>query len=137
LVGLLAELDRRAYDPAQEASGVYGVLRRGCFDWAETLLEELRTEQPAHERGACLEGLAAVIESSCLSEVALQGAMAKHAKSPEHDHGKRFTGLMTRCMAFVMGKLGAKGVFHNTLLFSGRFLVRAFGYVFCCDEIRD
>ena len=116
LVGLLAELDRRGYEAAQEAIGVYGVLRRGCFDWAETLLDELRTEQPAHERGACLEGLAAVIESTCLSEQALKGA-----RSPEH--AKRFTGLMTRCMTFVMGKLGAKGVFHNTLLFSGRFLV--------------
>ena len=28
-----------------------------------------------------------------------------------------------KCMTFVMGKLSAKGVFHNTLLFSGRFLV--------------
>ena len=40
-------------------------------------------------------------------------------------HKQRFAGLMMRCMGFVMGKLGAKGVFHNTLLFSGRFLVCA------------
>jgi hypothetical protein len=52
--------------------------------------------------------------SSCLSERALSVIPA---------HRKRFSGLMMRCMGFVMGKLGAKGVFHNTLLFSGRFLV--------------
>lgn len=33
---------------------------------------------------------------------------------------------MIKAMTFVMGKLGAKGVFHNTLLFSGRFLVSYF-----------
>ncbi len=39
---------------------------------------------------------------------------------------EKFTGMMMRGMSFVMGKLGAKGVFHNTLLFSGRFLVSQF-----------
>ncbi len=39
------------------------------------------------------------------------------------DHQARFTALMITTMTFVMTKLGAKGVFHNTLLFSGRFLV--------------
>ena len=38
-------------------------------------------------------------------------------------HQKKFMNTMVKCMTFVMGKLGAKGVFHNTLLFSGRFLV--------------
>jgi hypothetical protein len=52
--------------------------------------------------------------SACLSEIALEAAPA---------HQKKFTRMMVRCMTFVMGKLGAKGVFHNTLLFSGRFLV--------------
>jgi hypothetical protein len=33
---------------------------------------------------------------------------------------------MVKTMNLVMGKLGAKGVFHNTLLFSGRFLAFAF-----------
>jgi hypothetical protein len=49
-----------------------------------------------------------------LSEKALQRSRANQS---------RFTQLMIKAMTFVMGKLGAKGVFHNTLLFSGRFLV--------------
>jgi hypothetical protein len=53
--------------------------------------------------------------SACLSEVALRASPA---------HQEKFTGVMVRCMTFVMSKLGAKGVFHNTLLFSGRFLVK-------------
>jgi hypothetical protein len=41
------------------------------------------------------------------------------------DAGKlaKFTKAMIKVMTFVMSKLGAKGVFHNTLIFSGRFLV--------------
>lgn len=38
-------------------------------------------------------------------------------------HQTKFTDAMVKAMSFVMSKLGAKGVFHNTLLFSGRFLV--------------
>lgn len=112
LIGLLGELDRRGYVPADDVSGLNTVLRQICFDWADTLLDELRVEQPAHERGACLESLAAILENTVLSEKSLDAA-----------HKKRFTGLMVACMGFVMNKLGAKGVFHNTLLFSGRFLV--------------
>lgn len=54
------------------------------------------------------------MSSSALSEEALNGDRA---------NTKRFTDTMIRTMSFVMSKLGAKGVFHNTLLFSGRFLV--------------
>lgn len=60
--------------------------------------------------------LRADLSSACLSEIALEASPA---------HQKKFTRMMVRCMTFVMGKLGAKGVFHNTLLFSGRFLVSA------------
>jgi hypothetical protein len=52
--------------------------------------------------------------SSCLGAKALEATPV---------HRKRFGDLMIKCMTFVMDKLGAKGVFHNTLLFSGRFLV--------------
>jgi len=53
-------------------------------------------------------------DSGCLSEAGLHGDLV---------HQTRFTDAMVKCMSFVMSKLGAKGVFHNTLLFSGRFLV--------------
>ncbi|WVR05720.1 hypothetical protein IAU60_002744 [Kwoniella sp. DSM 27419] len=115
LMSMMAEVDRKAYSPEDEQA--YNILRSVCFEWAEALLSELRIEQPAHERGAALEGLAAVIECSALSDIALQA-------SPVHQ--ARFTQLMIKCMTFVMNKLGAKGVFHNTLLFSGRFLAFAF-----------
>ncbi|ORY20952.1 hypothetical protein BCR39DRAFT_74335 [Naematelia encephala] len=81
------------------------------------MLVELRVEQAATERGSCLEALACAMESSCLSEEALQESKRHHDK---------FDSLMIECMSFVMGKLGAKGVFHNMLLFSGRFLAFAF-----------
>ncbi|KAK8865757.1 hypothetical protein IAR55_000904 [Kwoniella newhampshirensis] len=115
LLTLMIEVDKRAYDASEETA--YVLLREACFEWADALLFELRVEQPANERGACLEGLAAVVESSCLSERALQNSPV---------HRTKFTLTMIRCMTFVMSKLGAKGVFHNTLLFSGRFLAFAF-----------
>ncbi|WVF70746.1 hypothetical protein IAT40_005540 [Kwoniella sp. CBS 6097] len=115
LLTLMVEVDKRSYDPAEEQT--YVMLRAACFEWADALLYELRVEQPANERGACLEGLAAIVESACLSEVALERSL---------QHQARFTSMMIKCMTFVMSKLGAKGVFHNTLLFSGRFLAFAF-----------
>ena len=113
LLPLLSEIDHRPLreDIANKA------LREQCFAWIDQLNKELKVEQSANERGACLECLAAVLESSCLSERALAG---------DATHRKRFTDIMIQCMTFVMSKLGAKGVFHNTLLFSGRFLAFAF-----------
>ncbi|OCF33327.1 hypothetical protein I316_05068 [Kwoniella heveanensis BCC8398] len=115
LLTLMVEIDKRSYNPAEEQT--YAMLRSACFEWADALLFELGVEQPANERGACLEGLAAIVESACLSEVALERCL---------QHQARFTSMMIKCMTFVMSKLGAKGVFHNTLLFSGRFLAFAF-----------
>ncbi len=57
---LLAEIEKRAYNPRDEMNN--RALREIAFDWAESLLYELRVEQAANERGACLEGLAAVME---------------------------------------------------------------------------
>lgn len=115
LLVYIGELDKRCYSRTEER--VYEDIRDICFFWAESLLYELRAEQAANERGACLEGLAAVLESQCLSAAALEA-------SPMHQDA--FSRLMMRVMNFVMDKLGAKGVFHNTLLFSGRFLAFAF-----------
>ncbi|KAL1406191.1 hypothetical protein Q8F55_007880 [Vanrija albida] len=115
LLPFLAEVDKRTYDERDEKAN--RELRDVCFEWADALLFELRVEQPANERGACLEGLASILESSCLSAAALDVSRM---------HTDAFVQLTMRVMNFVMDKLGAKGVFHNTLLFSGRFLAFAF-----------
>lgn len=115
LLVYVAEIDKRCYDPRDEPQ--YRELREFCYDWADSLLFELRNEQPANERGACLEGLAAILECNALAVESLQLSIS---------HQSAFRNLMVRVMNFVMDKLGAKGVFHNTLLFSGRFLAFAF-----------
>jgi hypothetical protein len=109
---LLFEIEKRPFDPQDESGN--GALRSSLFEWSDALLFELQIEQSAHERGACLEALSSVMESSCLSEQALLRNQRDRV---------RFTKMMMRIIEYVMGKLGAKGVFHNTLLFSGRTLV--------------
>ena len=54
----------------------------------------------------------------------ISASLSEQGLRSDPAHQRRFTEAMMKCMTFVMGKLGAKGVFHNTLLFSGRFLVR-------------
>jgi hypothetical protein len=117
LLPLLFEIEKRPYEINDEAGN--SALRTSMFEWSDALLFELQIEQSANERGACLEALSAILESSCLSEKAL--GLQKSTK----DRG-RFTKMMIKVVEFVMGKLGAKGVFHNTLLFSGRTLVCCF-----------
>ena len=112
LLPLLFEIEKRPYESSDESGN--SALRTSMFEWSDALLFELQIEQSANERGACLEALSAVMESCCLSERALQRSTK--------DKGK-FTRMMIKVVEFVMGKLGAKGVFHNTLLFSGRTLV--------------
>jgi hypothetical protein len=60
LLPLVVELEKRSYDQLDERSNV--PLREACFSWAEALLFDLQVEQPANERGACLEGLAGIME---------------------------------------------------------------------------
>ncbi|KAL7423767.1 hypothetical protein Q5752_001351 [Cryptotrichosporon argae] len=119
LVPCLYEVEKQFECEAHLAAAQMGAhaLRHAAFEWADLLLHELQVEQAANERGACLEGLGAVLESACLGAPSL-------AKDTEDE--ARFRRLMVRVMGFVMDKLGAKGVFHNTLLFSGRFLAFAF-----------
>jgi hypothetical protein len=112
LLPLLFEVEKRPYDPSDDSGNQ--ALRSSMFEWSDALLFELQIEQTANERGACLEALSAVMESTCLSESALQKSLKDRSK---------FVRMMIRVVGFVMSKLGAKGVFHNTLLFSGRTLV--------------
>jgi hypothetical protein len=61
---LVAEIDKRYYDsrPTGEEASSKRILREKCFEWIDTLFFELQVEQPAGERGACLEGFAAILE---------------------------------------------------------------------------
>lgn len=59
LMPLLNEMDRRIYGEDEHGSKA---LREQSFQWIDELLLELRVEQAANERGACLEGLACVFE---------------------------------------------------------------------------
>ena len=61
LLVTLNEIEKR---PASTKEEVNRALREVAFDWAESLLYELRVEQAANERGACLEGLGSVLERS-------------------------------------------------------------------------
>lgn len=114
LLPLLFEVEKRPYEWTDEAGNTS--LRSVMFEWSDALLFELQIEQTANERGACLEALSAIMESSCLSEKAIAPQRASRDRA-------KFTKMMIRIVEFVMSKLGAKGVFHNTLLFSGRTLV--------------
>lgn len=109
---LMLEIEKRPFDGHDETGNA--ALRSSLFEWSDALLFELQIEQAAHERGACLEALSAVMESGCMSE--------RSMRRNQRDQS-RFTKMMMRIIEFVMGKLGAKGVFHNTLLFSGKTLV--------------
>ena len=53
------EIDKRVY---QDEDHSYKMLREQSFQWIDALLGELKVEQAANERGACLEGLGSVLE---------------------------------------------------------------------------
>lgn len=55
------EIDKRVY---QDEDHSYKMLREQSFQWIDALLGELKVEQAANERGACLEGLGSVFEKS-------------------------------------------------------------------------
>ena len=60
LLPILVEVDKRLFDDRDDGGSL--ALREMCFEWTDTLLFELQIEQAANERGACLEGLAAILE---------------------------------------------------------------------------
>jgi len=60
LLPLLVEVEKHPHSSSDEPGNAS--LREACFSWADALLQEMRVEQAANERGACLEGLAAVME---------------------------------------------------------------------------
>ena len=71
--------------------------------------------RPFHlDRAHCID---APLFSSTMSIKALKGHQGDELI---------FRILMIRIMSYVLGKLSSKGIFHNTLLFSGRMLAFAF-----------
>lgn len=115
LLDCLVEAERRGFQLSERPGNA--AVRAVSVEWVHALLVELQTDQQANERGACLEALSAIIESSVFSACALDGQPADKAI---------FRGLMVRIMTYVLNKLSGKGVFHNTLLFAGRTLAFAF-----------
>lgn len=117
LFDCLLEAEKKGYN-IEELAGNSAV-RAVSVEWVNVLLAELNIEQPANERGACLECLAAIIESNVFS-----------ARALDLSDQAIFRKLMVDIMAYVLSKLSGKGVFHNTLLFAGRMLGE---YLPVCD----
>lgn len=59
LLPLLAEIEKHNIIKNDHATKM---LQNQCFEWINEMMFELRVEQAANERGASLEGLAAVLE---------------------------------------------------------------------------
>ncbi|CAO1635958.1 unnamed protein product [Parajaminaea phylloscopi] len=87
------------------------------FDWIAHLLIELQRVQTSADRGAILESIACIIESRNLSVSALGGDPADEAK---------FNSTFGHILLYAIGELNKKGVYQNTLIFSGRLLAVAF-----------
>lgn len=101
-------------------SGVYvkGKARRALFfDWIRSLLLELQHVQTSADRGAILESIACIIESRNFSASIL-------STDPEDE--ARFSSVFGHILSYAIGELNKKGVYQNTLIFSGRLLAVAF-----------
>lgn len=101
-------------------SGVYvkGRARRALFfDWIRSLLLELQHVQTSADRGAILESIACIIESRNFSASIL-------STDPEDE--ARFSSVFGHILSYAIGELNKKGVYQNTLIFSGRLLAVAF-----------
>lgn len=113
---------KRAETPSSDeagpvlATGPLGRRQRAIlFGWLDTLEAELR-DTPAN-RGACLEGVAAMLESRYLAAEALVR---------DQTDQERYTRTLIGVLAFAVERLNEKAVYANTLAFSGRMLALAF-----------
>lgn len=118
---LLPFLALEAETPNLEvAEGKYrsGKARRTLFfDWIAQLLLELQRVQTSADRGAILESIACIIESRNLSVTSLASDQADESK---------FSSTFGHILLYAVGELNKKGVYQNTLIFSGRLLAVAF-----------
>lgn len=83
------------------------------FDWIRNLLLELQHVQTSADRGAILESIACIIESRNFSNKILKGDGEDLAK---------FNSVFGHILSYAIGELNKKGVYQNTLIFSGRLL---------------
>ena len=89
------------------------------FDWISRLLVELQHVQTSADRGAILESIGFILESCNFS--------AKYVNRDKNDF-ERFTTVFGHILTYAIGELNKKGVYQNTLIFSGRLL----GECYCC-----
>lgn len=135
-------------DPAARANAfVIPENRRAMFfEWVTSLLAELPHVATSGDRGAILESLACLLESENLSAAALNDD-SPIASTPSISSGsttavrparssrervslkmerERYNSLLSRACEFAIGEMNKKGVYQNTLIFSGRVLAIAF-----------
>lgn len=93
------------------------VRRQLFFQWIRTLLLELQSIQTSADRGAILESIACIIESRNFSGLVI-------ASDP--DDQQAFYAALSHIISYAIGELNKKGVYQNTLIFSGRLLAVAF-----------
>jgi hypothetical protein len=115
---LLPFLALEAETPVVEVEGggpfANGKARRTLFfEWIRLLLLDLQHVQTSADRGAILESIACIIESRNFSAPVL-------TSDPEDE--ARFSSVFGHILSYAIGELNKKGVYQNTLIFSGRLL---------------
>ncbi|KAJ9108791.1 hypothetical protein QFC21_000111 [Naganishia friedmannii] len=127
LLDCLVEGEKKGFDASDKAGSA--ALRAASIEWLELLLVELKIDQPANERGACLEALSSIMErlrESHVKRTTCSPVLSARALDNSPREQAVFRSLMVRIMTYVLEKLSGKGVFHNTLMFAGRMLAFAF-----------
>ncbi|KAE8216792.1 hypothetical protein CF327_g1, partial [Tilletia walkeri] len=119
---LLPFLALEVETPSVEVAGVSkfrsGKARRALFfEWIRSLLVELQQTQTSADRGAILESIGCVLESRNLG--------ARILDRDEEDL-EEFNSIFTVILGWAIGELNKKGVYQNTLIFTGRLLAIAF-----------
>ncbi|KAH9814873.1 hypothetical protein DFH28DRAFT_285138 [Melampsora americana] len=86
------------------------------FGWLDLIFAELREPQPA-SRGACLDGVAGILESHFLASYIINSNPAAVTQ---------YRQVLVSVLSFAVDKLNDKAVYANTLVFAGRMLAMAF-----------
>lgn len=113
-------LEAETPDTRVTGSGPYQAAkarRKLFFDWIRQLLIELQSIQTSADRGAILESIACIIESRNFNSNILEN---------DAEDQETFFGVLGHILNYAIGELNKKGVYQNTLIFSGRLLAVAF-----------
>ena len=115
---LALEAETASVDVVGSGPFVNGKARRALFfEWIRFLLLELQHVQTSADRGAILESIACIIESRNFSVGIL---------NQDKEDEARFSSVFGYILSYAIGELNKKGVYQNTLIFSGRLLAVAF-----------